>query len=113
MKEVIRRIKRKGIEGFTLTEILVVVLIAAVLAAIAYPLYTKSALKARAVEAVNLLEIVKTKQASRYIASRNYYASFENMGQLTQNSSKESFKSAEPWSCWTIRRQKEGEQRIL
>jgi prepilin-type N-terminal cleavage/methylation domain-containing protein len=89
MKEVLRRIKRKGIEGFTLTEILVVVLIAAVISAIAYPLYTKSVLKARAVEAVNLLEIVKTKQASRYIVSRNYYVSFENMGQLTQHKSKE------------------------
>ncbi|MDR0645810.1 MAG: prepilin-type N-terminal cleavage/methylation domain-containing protein [Elusimicrobiota bacterium] len=79
----------KNKEGFTLTEILVAVLIAAVVAAIAYPLYTKSVLKARAVEAVNLLEIVKTKQAGRYIVSRDYYASFENMGQLTQKKSKE------------------------
>ncbi|MDR0645837.1 MAG: prepilin-type N-terminal cleavage/methylation domain-containing protein [Elusimicrobiota bacterium] len=86
----------KNKEGFTLTEILVVVLIAAVMAAIAYPMYTKSIMKARAVEAVNLLEIVKTKQASRYIVSRRYYASFENMGQLTQNKSKEKVNAAEP-----------------
>ena len=45
--------------GFTLTEVLVVVLVISVLAAMAYPIYTKSATKSRAVEAINLLEMVR------------------------------------------------------
>jgi prepilin-type N-terminal cleavage/methylation domain-containing protein len=88
---------RKGSKqkGFTLTEILVVILIIVVIAAIAYPLYTKSIEKSRAAEAVNLLEIVRTKQISRYVMSRRYYDSFKEMGQLTQNRSREEYESDE------------------
>jgi prepilin-type N-terminal cleavage/methylation domain-containing protein len=69
--------------GFTLTEVLVVVLIIAVLAAIAYPFYSKAINKSRAVEAVNLLEIVRAKQIEHYARTGVYYENFNNMGQLT------------------------------
>ena len=72
-------------KGFTLTEILVVVLVVAVFAAIAYPLYSKAIVKSRAVEAINLIEIVKNKQIENYARSRQYYGAFSDMGQLTAN----------------------------
>ncbi|MDR0734263.1 MAG: prepilin-type N-terminal cleavage/methylation domain-containing protein, partial [Elusimicrobiota bacterium] len=75
--------------GFTLTEVLVVVLVIAVLTAIAYPLYTKAISKSRAIEAVNLLEIVRAKQIAQYARTRRYYTDFGSMGQLTGNKSAE------------------------
>lgn len=53
-------------KGFTLVEVLVVVVIIGVLAAISYPIFSKAILKARATEAVNLLETVKKKQVNYY-----------------------------------------------
>ena len=52
----------KNKKGFTLTEIMVVVLIIAGLSAISYPLYTKAITKARVAEAVALTEIVREAQ---------------------------------------------------
>lgn len=75
--------------GFTLSEILVVVLIISVLAAVVYPLYTKSVTKSRAVEAINLLEMVRNKQIQRFAREGEYYSSFSSMGQLTSNKDKE------------------------
>jgi Tfp pilus assembly protein PilE len=75
----------KDSSGFTLTEILVIVLIIAVLTAIAYPLYTRTINKSRVVEAVNLFEIVRTKQIANYARNGTYYENFEDMGQLTNN----------------------------
>lgn len=49
----------KNKKGFTLTELMVVVLIMASLAAIGYPMYTKSVMKARVAEALTLSEIVR------------------------------------------------------
>lgn len=75
--------------GFTLTEILVVVLIVAVLAAVVYPLYTKAVLKSRAVEAINLLEMAKTKQINHYARNNSYFDDFSNIDQLTSAGTKE------------------------
>ncbi len=83
------KIKSKGKRGFTLTEILVVVMIISVLTAIAYPLYTKAATKSRAIEAINLLEMVRNKQLQKFAKDKSYYSSFTNMGQLTVNKNKE------------------------
>lgn len=80
------RLKPK--QGFTLTEVLVVVLIVAVIAAIAYPLYTRTVNKSRATEAVNLLQMVKSRQIEQFARQGEYYADFNAMtlmGQLTTN----------------------------
>ena len=82
-------------KGFTLTEMLVVVMVIAVLAAIAYPLYTKAATKSRAIEAINLLEMVRNKQLQKYAEDRVYYSSFTNMGQLTANKRQETLSAQE------------------
>ncbi|MDR0734770.1 MAG: prepilin-type N-terminal cleavage/methylation domain-containing protein, partial [Elusimicrobiota bacterium] len=81
--------KKHSVRGFTLTEVLVVVLVIAVLTAIAYPLYTKAVSKSRAIEAVNLLEMVRAKQIAQYARTRSYYDDFSAMGQLTTNPAKE------------------------
>lgn len=76
-------------KGFTLTEILVVVLMVSVLAAVVYPLYTKSMTKARAVEAINIVEMVRNKQLQKYARDKEYYDDFNSMGQITSNRSNE------------------------
>ena len=77
----------KGKKGFTLTEVLVTVIIIGVLAAIAYPVFSKSIMKARATEAVNLLEIVKNKQIHYYANSTNgtYITDVSKLGKLTNS----------------------------
>lgn len=75
--------KKKSLKGFTLMEMLVTVLILIVLLAIAYPLYTKSIQKSRAVEAVNLLEMVRNKQVQQYAREGRFSKSLSSLGQLT------------------------------
>ncbi len=80
---------KKSKKGFTLTEVLVVVLIIGVISAIAYPVYTKSINKSRAVEAINLLEMVRNKQIANYARKGEYLPTFSNIGQLTSNADAE------------------------
>ncbi len=75
-------------KGFTLTEVLVVVLIISVLAAIVYPMYTKSVTRSRAVEAMNLLEMVRNKQLQKFARDKEYYTDLSKVGQLTTDTSK-------------------------
>jgi type IV pilus assembly protein PilE len=74
-------------KGFTLTEVLVVVLIISVLAAIVYPMYTKSITRSRAIEAINLLEMVRNKQLQKFARDQKYYTDLSKIGQLTSDSS--------------------------
>ncbi len=80
---------KKPKKGFTLTEVLVVVLIIGVISAIAYPVYTKSINKSRAVEAINLLEMVRNKQIANFARRGEYLPDFTNIGQLTNNAEAE------------------------
>lgn len=73
----------KGRKGFTLMEVLVTVIIVGVLAAIAYPVFSKSIAKARATEAVNLLEIVKNKQIQNFATTGEYATSISDFNRLT------------------------------
>lgn len=77
--------KSKSKKGFTLTEVLVVVLIISVLAAIVYPMYTKVITKSRAVEAINLLEMVRNKQLQKFAKDKAYYTAASGLGQLTSS----------------------------
>jgi prepilin-type N-terminal cleavage/methylation domain-containing protein len=65
---------RKGTQGFTLLELLMVVVMIAILAAIALPQYIKSAEKARATEAIQILGAIRSAE-SRYkgTSSANKY----------------------------------------
>jgi len=76
--------KYKNKKAFTLVELLTVVLIISILAAIATPLYKRNILKARAAEAINLLASVRTKQAQNYARKHAFFNTFGDMsGNLT------------------------------
>lgn len=83
-------------KGFTLIEILVVVLIIGILATIALPSYHKAILKARAAEAINLLTMVRSKQAVSYSKTKTFFTRFDEIpgGKLTARS--ESWLPASP-----------------
>ncbi len=87
MSSLFKKINKKC--GFTLTEILVVVLVVAILAALAYPLYTKAVRKTKAVEAINLLEMVRNKQISKFARDKQYYTGVAGLGQLTTKKNQE------------------------
>ena len=65
--------------GFTLVELLVVVLIAGILASIGLPLYQKFIMKARAAEAVNLLAMLRDKQTVSRATQNAYFSDYRNM----------------------------------
>lgn len=68
----------KNRKGFTLTEVMVTVLIIASLAAIAYPMYNRSIMKARVADAISLIEIVRTAQQRNMAVNGNYFTQFTN-----------------------------------
>ena len=68
----------KNKKGFTLVEMMVVVLIIAGLAAIAYPTYTKAVMKARIAEALSLSEIVREAQQRSLALNGAYFSAFTN-----------------------------------
>lgn len=67
--------KRASMGGFTLIELMIVVAVIGILAAIAYPAYTDSVLKGRRAQArTALLDLMQ--QQERYMTQRNSYLVF-------------------------------------
>lgn len=81
--------KKQNKKGFTLTEVLVVVLVISVLAAIAYPMYMRSITKSKAVEAINLLEMVRNKQLQNFAKKGKYFTDFSGVNNLTSDAENE------------------------
>lgn len=78
----------KGGRGITLIELCLVVVIIALLAAIAYPSYTRLVVKSHRVEATEALMTLATKQELYFSEFRRYSDSLEELGvQLPQTTS--------------------------
>lgn len=65
--------------GFTLIELLVVVLIIGILAAIALPQYEKAVMKARAINAIQVVDAIAKASEAYYLANGTYT---QNVGDL-------------------------------
>lgn len=66
---------KKNVHGFTLIELMIVVAVIGILAAVAYPSYTDSVLKGRRAQArTALVELLQ--QQERYMTQRNCYLGF-------------------------------------
>jgi prepilin-type N-terminal cleavage/methylation domain-containing protein len=73
------RLSRRG-AGFTLTELLIVVALIGILAAVAIPSFTKFAIKARRAEALMALRQLFELQTTYYSNRNEYSDSFEEVG---------------------------------
>ena len=66
----------KNKKGFTLMEMMAVVIIIAGLAAIAYPTYTRAINRARTAEAFSLIEIVREAQQRSFVVNGAHFFTF-------------------------------------
>lgn len=69
---------RDKLAGFTLIELMLVILIIAILAAIGYPNYQEQVLKGHRAEAKNAIMLLSAKQ-QRYYSDYGYYAGMEQL----------------------------------
>ncbi|MCL2888686.1 MAG: prepilin-type N-terminal cleavage/methylation domain-containing protein, partial [Elusimicrobia bacterium] len=77
-------------KGFTLLEMLVVVLVIGILAAIAIPMYQKSVERSRATEAFEILSQIRNRQEERNLLGRTkedraYATTFSDLGEVVAN----------------------------
>ena len=84
-----KKINKKTCKGFTLIEMLVVILIIGVLAAVALPQYNKAVEKANATQALSLLRPISNSAQIFYMVNGSYATDFNqldvNLGQDVQN----------------------------
>ena len=74
---------RKSMRGVTLTELMIVVVILGILAAVAYPNYRQYAARAKRVEAKSALVQIATKQEAFYLQNNIYTEDMTLLGFAT------------------------------
>lgn len=76
---ILRKFNFKRLRGFTLAEMLVVVLIISILAAVAVPLYNRTLKRSRVSDAIAVLSEVAAKQEAIYTDKGDYAADFDEL----------------------------------
>ena len=72
--------KYKSGKGFTLTELLVVVLVIAILVAVAVPVYRRTVERSNASDAIHVLDTVAAKQEVMWVDTGTYASNFATLG---------------------------------
>ncbi len=72
--------KRMVQQGFTLTELLIVMAITAIIAAVAYPSYVKQIQKTKRADARIALNDVAQRQERYFLLNRSYASTFTDLG---------------------------------
>ncbi len=81
--KLIKNKNRRGIQGFTLVELMIVIAIVGIIAAFAYPSYRKYTIRANRADAVSSLTTLAASQA-RYMAIAGVYSdNTQNLGTTT------------------------------
>lgn len=98
---------KHNIRGFTLTEILIVVAIVAILSAIAIPAYQDQGFKARRSDAVAALEKAAARQEQFYFQFNNYATVVSAIGGTTSLTSPEGYyditvSTPSPYQSYTL-----------
>ena len=94
--------RKSNKKGFTLLELLVVVLIIGILAAIALPQYQKAVGKAELAQVINLVKAVSNAQDVYYLTNNAYAKNFENIDVEVKDKNIKCYVSSGRWiSCYT------------
>ncbi|MDR0734444.1 MAG: prepilin-type N-terminal cleavage/methylation domain-containing protein, partial [Elusimicrobiota bacterium] len=74
-----RQIRKVSLRGFTLTELLVVLIVIAVLGAVATPVYVKAIKRSRASDALKVLSLASAKQEAYMLSNEEYAKTFNEL----------------------------------
>nr|MCR5504738.1 prepilin-type N-terminal cleavage/methylation domain-containing protein [Elusimicrobiaceae bacterium] len=87
MKQLLNKLHAKRKKGFTLLEMLVVVVIIGVMTAIAVPIYTKSMRQSRVADGLNMLDVLASAQNKYFVQHGKYAADLAALNAPVKKSS--------------------------